>query len=117
MDANAIFDAASKASKFILWQDAINTKTAHINSVLSKRCGHCQYWMTRSCIPEKEHGQFKSCDSVGCRAFTRCSWTEELAEKLRLELDDLTSKNSTGVCNGGVEYTEAEHGGNHGDKN
>lgn len=92
MDVNAIFDAVSKAANFVCLQDAICKKQEQIRNVLSKRCGNCFHWMKSSCIPEKKHKQFKSCESYGCKDFELCPFSEGLAKKFKEELKDLKSK-------------------------
>ena len=92
MNVDAIFDAVSKASRFMLRYDAIETKKAQIADVASKSCGHCFHWMKASCIPEKKFGQFKSCNSYGCNDFARCPFSEQLIQKFNDELDELKAK-------------------------
>lgn len=92
MNVNAIFDAVAKATNYVHLQDEIYKKQAQVRNVLSKRCGNCWHWMKSSCVPEKEHNQFKSCDSFGCKDFSLCPFSKELAKKFENELECLKKK-------------------------
>lgn len=95
MNVNAIFDAVGKASHYVHLLDAVSNKETQIRNVLSKRCGNCFHWMKSSCIPEKKHKQFKSCNSFGCKDFALCPFHKELSEKFGKELDELKIKLAT----------------------
>ena len=92
MNVEMIFDAALKASSYIYLKDAIHNKQTQIRNVLSKRCGNCFHWMKSSCMPEKEHKQFKTCNSFICKDFVLSPISEELSKKFTIELEHLKSK-------------------------
>lgn len=79
MNVDAIFDAFNKASDYVGLKDQERRKLAQIRSVTNKRCGNCDHWMKTTCKPEKVHGQFKSCESIACSAFTR-NWASTKME-------------------------------------
>ena len=66
---NVIFDALGKTAQICQIKDQYQNKLAQIESVQAKRCGNCEHWMKSSCVPEEEHGQFKSMNSLACKNF------------------------------------------------
>jgi hypothetical protein len=68
-DIRNIFDAAIAYGKIINYAHKKSEKLDQINSVKKRKCGNCSYWMTARCAPERKHGRFKSCDSIGCGLF------------------------------------------------
>jgi len=92
MNINAIFDAISKASSQIIWEDKAREKRKQIRDAELKRCGNCFHWMKTSCVPEKKHKQFKSCNSFGCKDFSLCPFHADLIEKFRKELSEIELK-------------------------
>jgi hypothetical protein len=91
VDVDSIFDAIGKASRYVLLMDERGRKLRQLAGVQSKTCGNCGYWMTRSCIPEKQHGQFKSCNSMGCKDF-KLSDKAGLIPQFTEELRQIDSK-------------------------
>jgi len=89
MNVDKIFDAVANASSYVHLMDAIQKKKASIADCTSRKCGNCSRWMTRACAPEKQHGKFMSCNSMGCKEFDLEMWCKELAEERRLELSKL----------------------------
>lgn len=92
MNVDAIFDAVGKASRLVHLHDEIRKKQHQLRSVLNKRCGNCDKWMKSTCIPEKKHKQFKSCDSFGCKDFVICWHSNKLSKQFESELSELKSK-------------------------
>ena len=87
-EVDAIFDAFAGLSEQIHRQDALNRKVRQIQSVTSKKCGNCAFWMTTHCKPEKVHKQFKSMESTGCSDFNRCSSSVNLEVQFIKELKE-----------------------------
>jgi hypothetical protein len=91
-EIDAIFDAFHRTSKIIHSADAIRRKEEQIESVRSKRCGNCRFWMTSQCKPEKEMRQFKSMSSQACEEFSRDHSSLLLDDQFSSELTDLRKK-------------------------
>jgi len=92
-EADAIFDAISKAACFIIRQDKISAKQKEIANCKEKNCGHCDHWMKSSCKPEKELKQFKSAASMPCKDFSIASYLPGLIASREAELTNLTHTN------------------------
>lgn len=92
MNVNAIYEAIEEYSRKMLLADMAQKKRNQINEVESKRCGNCHNWMKSSCLPEKQHKQFKSAKSFGCAGFSQCNNSARLAEKFRAELDEINQR-------------------------
>ena len=92
MNVDKIFDSIQKASSYVHLQDKIYRKKIQIENILSKRCGNCFHWMKSSCMPEKKHKQFKSCDSFGCKDFAYSFNSTELYKKFKIELEKLNQE-------------------------
>lgn len=86
MDAEKIFDAISKVSVIVCLKDKRSRKLKQIASVKHRRCGNCTHWMKSTCAPEKERGEFKSCNSIACKDFAPCSLRQDLLSKFESEL-------------------------------
>ena len=84
-DINQVWDIAGRISAFILEQDLIEIKQRKIKSLQEHRCGNCQYWMKSSCIPEKEHKQFKTMNSPGCDLFQLSESSKYLLREIESE--------------------------------
>ncbi len=85
MNVDAIFDAVGRHAAYVVRTDKRGRKAAQLRSVQEKRCGNCYHWMKRSCTPEKQHGQFKSMNSLACKDFELDN-KHGLIEKFKAEL-------------------------------
>ena len=83
---NAIFDALGKTAQICQIKDQYQNKLAQIESVQAKRCGNCEHWMKSSCVPEKEHRQFKSIGSLACKDFSLAHSSEYMIKEFTDEL-------------------------------
>ena len=81
-----IWDAFDKMSAAIHKVDRIEKKKKQIASVCSRMCGNCDHWMKTTCVPEKQHKQFKSSGSMACGAFEICSSSLRLMHQFEAEL-------------------------------
>lgn len=86
MIVDRIFDAAIKASAELHREDRIRRINADIRTACERRCGNCHHWMKNSCVPEKQHKQRKSMNSIACRMFERDRQSVEWENKLRQKL-------------------------------
>jgi hypothetical protein len=75
----------------VILTDRRNQKLRQIASLHEKRCGNCWRWMKSSCVPEKKHGQFKSCNSYACDDFDLKDWSC-IENKFREELAEIEAK-------------------------
>ncbi len=89
MEINEIFDAVAEYSTQVIRADKIFKKQQQIQSVESRRCGNCDYWMKSTCRPEKEFKQFKSCNSTACTDFKSEGMSKGLAVRFKKELKSL----------------------------
>jgi hypothetical protein len=92
MNVDAIFGAFDRFSELTGLVDQQQRKQAQIQAVNSRRCGNCDHWMKTTCVPEKQHGQFKSNGSLACGAFTLSDGSKRLNEKFTVELAEISSK-------------------------
>ena len=100
-EVEAIFDAIGKVSKLVILHDKARELESRLYELNLKRCGICGHWMKNSCKPEKVHKQFKSCNSHGCKDFTRSWWVASLEERLEKELTEIQTKIQTLKRHGG----------------
>lgn len=96
ISAEQIFDAVDRFSVEVHRRDAIRAKRRKIAEI-ENECGSCSCWMTRSCKPEKERGQFKSMGSCRCGDFSMLQHWVDYVKKLRGELDDLIAQHAVKV--------------------
>lgn len=82
-----IFDSFMEVSKLVCLEDKKRQVKQQLSSVTARRCGNCCHWMRNSCIPEKEHKQFKSINSEACSGFR--SESEDLILKYASELAEI----------------------------
>jgi hypothetical protein len=88
-DIEKIFDAFFEHSSAVHKADAISKKILEIVSASEKRCGNCDLWMKRSCLPEEQDGQFKSMKSRGCKLFIQSIFSKGVEADRRHELANL----------------------------
>ena len=86
MDAVGIFDAMNRASRLMHAECDRRQLQRDIIEAERQSCGNCWKWMKNECKPEKEHGQFKSCESSGCDGFEISDWDAKWVDKLKAEL-------------------------------
>jgi hypothetical protein len=91
-DAERIFDAIGKVSQIVICKDEINHIESEIFELNKKVCGHCDKWMKSTCIPEKQHKQFKSCNSLACKDFVKVFYLDELINKKQKKIKELKTK-------------------------
>lgn len=91
MDTGKVFDvlvtAVAKAGAITHFAGERVLKLQQIRSAEERRCGNCWKWMTRHCVPERHHGDFKSMSSSACRDFELSDAAQELAARFRRELE------------------------------
>lgn len=92
MSAGKIFEAASKALRYVILQEKIHEKRVQLGGVKSKTCGNCFHWMKSSCVPRKKYKLIKSCNSPACDDFTFNLFKESLAKRFSNEIDELKRK-------------------------
>ena len=90
--AEAIFDAFGRLSEFTALAHDLRLKEDQIQSVNQRRCGNCDHWMKTTCVPEKKHGQFKSCNSIACGAFVQDWSSKQLSVQFNAERDVISQK-------------------------
>lgn len=99
-EAEAIFDAFAKLGRLTALAQRRRDKLDQIRSVTERRCGNCRLWMTSDCVPEKQHKQFKSMNSMACGAFSTDAGSARLLVKFREELSlidgEITAQGKTG---------------------
>jgi hypothetical protein len=81
-----IWEAFDRMSAEIHKADRIEKKKEQIANVCSRTCGNCDHWMKTTCVPEKQHKQFKSSSSMACGAFEMCGSSLNLKTKFEAEL-------------------------------
>ena len=89
-EVNAVFDAAIAASKYLQLLDKRSLLVKQLQDMRAKVCGNCFHWMKSSCVPEKQHKQFKSCNSFGCKDFALNAY-DDIVQKIEKELIDVTT--------------------------
>ena len=101
-EVNAIFDAAIAASKYLQLLDKRNQLVKQLQDMRAKICGNCFHWMKSSCVPEKQHKQFKSCNSSGCKDFTLQVYEaqEQRLEKAIVDVMAAIARHERGESNG-----------------
>ena len=92
MNVDAVFDAFGKFSELVHLRDALDKKNGQVRAVTTYRCGNCDHWMKTTCVPEKQHGQFKSCESVACGAFTLSPGSKRLMDQFNAEATEIRTK-------------------------
>lgn len=88
-EVDQIFDGVMAFSTAVHKADKRRNLVNEIAELKQPRCGHCSYWMKTSCKPEKQHGQFKSMDSWGCKGFERNHFTVQIIAKREAELVEI----------------------------
>jgi hypothetical protein len=83
-----IFDALLAADSEIQKRRTIREKESSLRQE-TRRCGSCRKWMTEQCVPERKHGQFKSCDDRACELFQISTLSSARCERLEAELAKL----------------------------
>jgi hypothetical protein len=86
MNIDRMFDEFSAAAKAISRGVSLRDKLRQIGDSEARNCGNCSKWMTRDCKPERERGQFKSCNSSACAEFDRSGEAIRLEAEFRREL-------------------------------
>ena len=92
MFVEQIFDAFIHAGNIAGRRHQIKEKREQIASVTSLRCGNCALWMTRKCVPEIVHKQFKSMNSRGCELLEWSSGAIRQRDQFTEELKVLESE-------------------------
>jgi hypothetical protein len=87
-----IFGAFGKLSELTGLVDQCSRKQVQIRSVNERRCGNCDHWMKTSCVPEKQHKQFKSMNSPACGAFTLDGGSKRLNDQFSVELVEIEAR-------------------------
>lgn len=85
-NVDSIFNAAARVGNHFWTWDSIRAKKKQIADCRATLCGNCDHWMKSTCVPEKQHGEFKSMNSKGCEIFKPNDYVIPLAEKAEAEL-------------------------------
>ena len=89
MNIDAIFNAFHKLGSATHLTHEYQLKKEQVRSVNVRECGNCDHWMKSTCIPEKQHRQFKSMGSPACGAFTLSPQSKRLSDEFTIELTDI----------------------------
>lgn len=92
MDATTVFDAAAQLGSILAIEHKMRQRIDQIESVTSRICGNCGYWMTSHCVQEKKHGRFCACASVACDDFIITESAARMAERFERERAELQGK-------------------------
>ena len=88
MAAETIIDGLLAADSEMQRQRTIREKERQLFQN-TRRCGSCELWMTAKCLPERQHGQFKSCDDSACELFQLSYLGGKRQQELEAELVQL----------------------------
>jgi len=88
-NADRIFDAFDELSRLVHLKEKRRRKLIEVREIEASVCGHCNFWMARECKPEKEHGDFKSMNSIACADFQGDEFSKRLGVQRRTELAEI----------------------------